>query len=199
MIIQKHFIEKLVDSLEAAGIEYMISGSVVSSFHGRPRATNDANIVIAPTEKQLYTFAQSLGKDYYVSMEAVREAFIHNSMFNVIDIQDGWKADFIIRKDRAFSCEEFQRRLRVKIMGMDFWITSPEDVILSKLEWAKNRQSQQQFQDALGVVMVQWGHIDKEYLNRWAKELQIESSLKKLMKQAEKLTASKGKNASAKK
>jgi len=162
----------------------MLSGSIGSSFHGQPRATNDVDIVIAPTETQLYSFLQSLGKDYYVSIESARDALKRQSAFNVIDMQAGWKADFIIRRQRPFSKEEFQRRQKVSIMGLDTWIVSAEDVILIKLEWAKNSKSDRQLEDALNVAIVQFDRLDGDYLHKWAKELQVESSLKQLLEQA---------------
>lgn len=187
MTNQEDFLQRLVAALNDAGIAYMLSGSIGSSFYGQPRATNDIDVVIAPTETQLHTFAESLGEDYYVSFEAVREALKNNSMFNVIDVQTSWKADLLIRKKRPFSLEEFQRRQIANVMGLDVWILSPEDVILSKLEWAKNTKSDQQFRDALGVATVQWDRLDQDYLNKWAKKLQVESSLKQLLEQAKKL------------
>lgn len=191
MTSQNDFLKKLIKVLNDCSIPYMLSGSFGSSFHGQPRATNDADIIIAPVEEQLMSFVKSLGDDYYVNPDAARDAFRNNSMFNVIDIQNSWKADFIIRKDRAFSREEFRRRRNVKLMGLDICVISPEDVILSKLEWAKNSESDQQFRDALGVAIVQWDHLDKDYLLKWAKELQVDSLLKQLLGQAEKLTDSK--------
>jgi hypothetical protein len=184
MISQADFLRTLVEKLDRQNIPYMISGSISSSLHGQPRATKDVDIVIAPTERQLLHFAQSFGEGYYISLEAVREAFARSSTFNVIDNQSGWKADFIIRKDRPFSREEFKRRYRTKIRELDVWVTSPEDAILTKLEWAENSQSEQQFRDALGVAMVQYDHLDQDYLNKWAKELHIENSLKQLLKHA---------------
>jgi len=186
MTSQKDFLKRIIDALNDAGIPYMLSGSMSSSFHGRPRATNDTDIVIAPVEEQLNAFTQSLGKDYYVSSDAVRDAFRRNSMFNVIDIQTGWKADFIICRKRPFSSEEFQRRQNINIMGLNIWIVSPEDAILSKLEWAKNTKSDLHFRDALGVAMVQYDRLDRLYLHNWAKELHVESSVKQLLKQAKK-------------
>lgn len=174
----------LIEKLNKQNIPYMLSGSFSSSLHGQPRATNDADIVIAPAEKQLIAFVKSLGDDYYVSPNAARDAFKNNSVFNVIDIQNSWKADFIIRKDRPFSREEFQRRRKANIMGLAVWVVSPEDIILSKLEWAKNSESNQQFQDALGVATVQYDRLDRDYLHKWAKELQVESSLERLLKYA---------------
>jgi len=185
MTDQKDFLEKIIQALNKAQIPYMLSGSLASSFYGRPRATNDVDIVIAPTEKQLILFVQSLGKNYYVSLDAVRSAFKNNSTFNIIDIQAGWKADIIIRKDRPFSSEEFQRRKNYKIMGMDIWATSPEDAILTKLEWAKESDSELHFNDAFGIAVVQWEQLDTDYLTKWAKDLKVENSLKKLIKKVQ--------------
>lgn len=188
MTSQDDFLKKLVEILEDFSIPYMVSGSFGSSFHGQPRATRDVDIVISPGEEQILRFAGSLGDDYYVSLEAVRNALLTKSMFNVIDIRSGWKADFVIRKDRPFSQMEFDRKCVANIKGLSIWVASPEDTILSKLEWAKESQSEQQFQDALGVAIVQRGHIDIDYLKKWAKELSIENSLEQLLKQAKELS-----------
>ena len=184
---QKDFLARLVTKLENVGIPYMISGSLGSSFHGEPRATNDIDLIISPNAEQLNTFIQSLSEGYYVNPEAVHEAFRNRSAFNVIDHQTGWKADFIIRKDRPFSLEEFGRRIKGNIVGIRVFVISPEDAILSKLEWSKAGESDRQFRDALGVAVVQWETLDKEYLLKWAQELSVETLLENLLRSAEKL------------
>jgi len=181
---QKNSLQILIEKLDQVDIGYMLSGSFSSSLHGRPRATNDADIIIAPSEGQLIAFVKSLGEDYYVNEIAAHEALKNNAMFNVIDISNSFKIDFIICKNRPFSKEEFRRRQKSNIMGLDVWVVSPEDVILSKLEWAKEGESSRQFQDALGVASVQYDRLDRDYLYKWAKELQVESALEQLLKQA---------------
>lgn len=96
------------------------------------------------------------------------------------------KADFIIRKDRAFSLEEFKRRISANILGIQVSIISPEDAILSKLEWSKESQSERQFRDVLGVAVVQQ-RLDKVYLWKWARELSVADLLGTLLSHAEKL------------
>lgn len=187
MISQKEFLRRLAKRLDDSNIPYMLSGSMCSSFHGQPRATNDADIVIDPTKARLVHFLNSLGQNYYASKEAALEALKNNSMFNIIDTQAGWKADIIIRKNRAYSKQEFARRTNELVMGINLWILSPEDSILSKLEWSKGRESQIQFNDALGVLNVQWDRLDFDYLKKWAKELKIEDSLEHLLKEIRKL------------
>src|SRR5262249_11244741 len=93
---------QLAQLLDAAGIPFMIVGSHSSSVHSHPRSTNDVDLVIDPTAEQLDRFLSALGDSYYVSQEAAREALSRRSMFNIIDLDTGWKADLIIRKDRPF-------------------------------------------------------------------------------------------------
>ena len=93
MTDQNAFLERIIKALEHANIPYMISGSMGSSFHGQPRATNDADIVIDPTLSKITAFMESLGPNCYVSKEAAQQAIENHSMFNVIDIQFGHNFD----------------------------------------------------------------------------------------------------------
>ena len=185
MITQKEFLEHLIGLLEKAGIPYMVAGSMSSSLHGRPRATQDADVVIDPTEDQLESLLALLERGYYVSRDAALDALRHRTMFNIIDLEGGWKADLIIRKDRAFSRQEFERRRQIDAMGRMLWVVSPEDIVLSKLEWMKGRESEVQYSDALGVVVTQWANLDLEYLRKWARQLGVESMLTRLLEEAD--------------
>ncbi len=184
---QKNFFGGLIGKIESAGIPYMVTGSFASSFHGEPRASNDSDIIIAPTIEQLETFLGLLGSGYYVDPDTARDAFHRRTMFNVIDVRRGWKADLIIRKDRAFSREEFRRKIVARIGETTAMMASPEDVILAKLEWAKSGQSELQFRDALGVAAIQWQELDIDYLMKWGKELKIDQILQVLFEQAKQL------------
>jgi hypothetical protein len=184
MTTQQEFLGRLVRFLEEAGIPYMMVGSVGSSLHGRPRATQDADVVIDPTEEQLKTLLALLEHGHYVSRDAAFDALRRRTMFNIVDLDGGWKADLIVRKDRPFSRQEFDRRRRIVAMGESLWVVSPEDVILSKVEWMKGRESSMQYADALGVAAEHWRDLDQEYLRRWGQELGIEDMLAHLLKEA---------------
>ncbi|MHC4372923.1 MAG: hypothetical protein ACYSTO_01900 [Planctomycetota bacterium] len=184
MTDQNAFLERIIKALGHANIPYMISGSIGSSFHGLPRATNDTDIVIDPTAQQIAAFIESLGADFYVSKDAAQQAIKNRSMFNVIDIQLGHKADLIIRKDRLYSQQEFSRRAKTSFLGIDVYVLSPEDSILSKLEWSKGRQSETQYKDALGVLITQKDSLDFDYIKKWAIELGIDDALNNLLEEA---------------
>jgi hypothetical protein len=100
-------------------------------------------------------------------------ALRHKSQFNVIDLARGMKADLIVRKDREFSVGEFARRETHEVEGVRLTIATPEDVLLAKLEWAKLGESEQQLVDAAGILTVQQGKLDTEYIERWVRDLDV--------------------------
>ncbi len=183
---QRDFLRRLIDLLEKAGIPYMVAGSLGSSFHGRPRATNDIDLVIAPTESQLRLFLDTLEPDYYINEDAVWAAWHAKSAFNVIEMKTGWKADLRIRQTRPFSVAEFERRQKASILSTEVWVLSPEDAILSKLEWAKESGSVQQTQDVLGILRMQFEKLDRDYLWKWAEVLGVRDTLEKLWEETRK-------------
>lgn len=170
---QADFLARLTAKLSAAGIPFMLVGSVAASYHGHPRSTFDIDLVVEADEEALCLFAQSLGDGYYVEENAIRDAVRKRSVFNIIDEASGFKADLIVRKERHFSRTEFSRRVRVLIADRIVEMATPEDVILSKLEWSKLGASERQFTDALKVARTQWTSLDFSYLEKWSKELGV--------------------------
>lgn len=101
----------LAIALTEQEIPFMLTGSVASAYHGAGRATMDVDLVIDPLPDQLETFvARVVEMGLYISLDAAREAFDRRTMFNVVDPESGWKADLILRKRRAFSETESERR-----------------------------------------------------------------------------------------
>ena len=161
--------------LDGAGIPYMLTGSVAASYHGRPRATHDSDIVIDPTPDQLASLVQGLiDADFYVHSERALEALRNRRPFNVVDMRYACKIDLIIRRDRPFSHQEFGRRVSVDLsLGRPVTIVSTEDAVLSKLEWARLAgDSERQLADAAGVVAVN-PSLDRAYIEHWATELGV--------------------------
>jgi hypothetical protein len=167
-------LEVLQKALDAAGVPYMVTGSFASSAHGEPRASKDIDVVIAPTREQLVELIRHFPNDQYYALEDdALEAFAHQSMFNIVDFAHGWRVDLIVKKARPFSDEEFSRRQYVEFAGFRLSMATPEDVLISKLEWAKAGESQRQIEDAAGIIRVQAGNLDISYIERWVRELEL--------------------------
>jgi len=166
------------DALEEIGIPYMVTGSVASSVHGVPRATQDIDVIIEPTREQLVALMNNFTEPIYdADRDDALDAFNRRAMFSVIDRRGIWKIDFIIRKLRPFSKKEFDRRLRIDILDVSVYAATPEDVLLAKLEWAKLGESERQIRDAAGIIEIQREKLDSAYVERWAAALHIEDQL----------------------
>ena len=110
---------------------------------------------------------------YYVSAEAARDALSRQGQFNVIDLETGWKADLIVRKDRPFSREEFDRMQPAVLLGVEAFVASAEDIVLAKLEWAVMSESDLQRRDVCGIIDTQGDQLDIDYIERWLEELGV--------------------------
>ncbi len=169
------FFRRLVQILDAAGIAYMVTGSYASALHGTPRATQDVDVVVAPTPDQLRRLAAELpADDYYFNLAAALDALARRAQFNAIDYATGWKIDFIVRKDRPFSVAEFDRRVLRELNGQRLFLATAEDVVVAKLEWAKKGSSERQIGDVAGILRVR-SDLDRDYVRRWVAELGLET------------------------
>jgi len=157
----------VIGRLDRAGIAYMLTGSLASTYHGEPRATRDLDLVIDPAPDALERLVDGLEADgFHVDREAARTALRDRTQFNAIG-EAATKIDFIIRKDRPFSVEEFGRRRRVELLGTSGFIATAEDLIVAKLEWAAQTGSERQRRDIAGMLAVAGNAIDEAYLMRW--------------------------------
>lgn len=171
------FIGRISAILEQVGIDYMVVGSMASTYHGIARTTHDIDIVVMLTPKNLPALLDAFSPErYYVSDVAAKDAVRRYSQFNIIDMETGWKADLIVRKPRPFSIEELQRRQRVTLLGHELPIASAEDTIIAKLEWAREGQSERQLRDIVGILAVNGATLDLDYLERWVAELGLRES-----------------------
>lgn len=183
---QPELLSKVLHFLEENCIEYMITGSVVSSLQGEPRATHDIDIVVNITKAAIPLLVQTFRSPlFYLSEEAIKDAVERKSMFNLLDTSGGDKVDFWLLTDEPFDQERFGRKYKEDLPGMTMFVSSPEDTILMKLRWAKmSGGSVKQFTDALRVYELQYGILDLAYMNEWAAQLFIVSEWEKIQNDA---------------
>jgi hypothetical protein len=166
--------------LAETAIPYMITGSIAANFYTVPRMTRDIDIVVELSERDIDRFISLFEKDYYLEPETVREAVKNKGMFNLIHEEYVIKIDFVVRKDTPYRHREFARRKKIVVDNQDLYIVSPEDLILSKLEWAKESRSETQLNDVRNLLKdVQ---LNRRYLTRWARALGVQSLYEEVRK-----------------
>ena len=169
-------LDEVLAALAAAEIPCMLTGSLAAAVHGAGRATMDIDLVIDPAPEALERFVRVMASSgRYVSAEAAREALAMRTMFNVIDLETGWKIDLIIRKDRPFSMAEFARRSPLSLADTVLPVATVEDLILAKLEWAHLGGSHRQLDDVRSLVQLAGPALDSSYMEGWAMALGVQT------------------------
>jgi hypothetical protein len=184
---QQELLEKVINTLEAIGVDYMVTGSLASSLQGEPRSTHDIDLVIVVTEAAIPKLLKSFrSPDYYLDEESLRGAVHSKGMFNLIDVKGGDKVDFWLLTDEPFDKSRFTRKYAENFMGITMKVSSCEDTILMKLRWAKMcGGSQKQHTDALRIYEVQNKNLDHPYIEQWVKKLSIEAEWNRLKNEAQ--------------
>ncbi len=160
--------------LEDAGFDYMLTGSMALNHYAQPRMTRDIDIVLAILPDDLGRLSGLFGEEFYLSSEAARDAVLRHSSFNVIHNDSLIKVDFMVRKPEEYRLVEFGRRQRIEVEGNPLWIVSKEDLILSKLDWARESQSTRQLSDVENLLAT---GADMEYLQIWSQKLNLTDML----------------------
>jgi len=175
--------------LENMGIPYAVGGSLSSSVHGIMRSTMDIDIVADLRREHIPSFVSALSPVFYADDEMMRDAISHHSSFNLIHYDTAIKVDIFIPKERIFDRLQLERRIACVVTEEpehSVYVTSPEDIILAKLEWYRmgGEVSDRQWGDILGVVKTKSGQLDLAYLHRLAKELAVEDLLERALQDA---------------
>lgn len=181
---QEKLLIKVAKILSDLKIKYFITGGFCVSVWGRPRATFDIDIIVKLIEPQASSLAkalQEISKAGYADEDMMKDAIRHNGEFNFIDPNSGLKVDFWVAEGKNSKPPEFENRKLKKINGQDVYFASPEDLILSKLQWFKDTQSTRHLEDAESVLKISSQKLNMEYLKQWAERLEVSDILNNLL------------------
>jgi hypothetical protein len=163
-------IKRICRSLDEHHFPYMISGSIAMNIYAIPRMTRDIDIVIELTEERINEFTGLFPGSYY-NKDTILNEIGRQGQFNVIDHETGFKLDFILRKDTEYFRLAFDRRKKFREFDTDLWVISPEDLIIAKILWIQQLQSEKQMDDIRNLLMSP--DLDLEYLKPWCKNLKL--------------------------
>jgi len=178
-----------VEALDSLGVDYMLTGALVSSMQGAPRSTHAIDIVVSLTgSDSIRLLASFPPPDYYLSEASISEAISSKGTFNLIEPATRNKVDFWLLTGEPFDRSRFGRKQAVDFRGLRLKVSAPEDTILVKLKWSSDSGgSEKQFTDALRVYELQKEVLDHDYLTHWARELGVDGLLQRLCDEAEQL------------
>lgn len=172
---------EVIQIFETNNIRYMVVGSIASMTYGEPRMTNDMDVVIdiLPVDAQRIEKLFPIDKYYCPPIEVLKSEIIQKGQFNLIHQDTGLKIDLMIRKNNAHSIEEFDRRQKVPfISGKSIFMATPEDIIIKKLIFYRDGQSEKHITDIRGILSD--SIIDTKYLDAWILKLNLQTEFLKV-------------------
>lgn len=170
---QADLVRYVIEVLEREQIPYMIVGSLASGSYGEPRYTADIDIVVDVDAAKVGALCAAFPPpEYYVSSAAALDAVRQRRQFNVIHTLSANKIDFMISRRDPWACEQLVRRRRERILpDIEGYAASPEDIILSKMNYYREGQSDKHLRDITGMLKVSGDEIDQKYISDWAERL----------------------------
>ncbi|HNJ40678.1 MAG TPA: hypothetical protein PKZ53_09325 [Acidobacteriota bacterium] len=180
MTTELEILKEICQKLERAGIDYMLTGSFAMIHYTQPRMNRNIDFVISLETQSLERFVGLFDSGFYLSKGAIQRAVHIRSMFNLIHLESIVKIDFVVLKNEPYQQEEFARRKRVPLADFEVWIVSLEDLILSKLIWAKPTNSELQLRDVKNLLKDTY---DEAYLYEKARSLGVFELLEMVLRQ----------------
>lgn len=159
-----------VERIEKLDIPYMLTGSMAMMRYSVYRFTADVDIILELKTQDSRKIIEALEPDYYVPHNAVSRAIFNERMFNVIHRETAFKIDCVIKKSSDFQQSSFERREQTDFFGRRIWIISKDDLIISKLWWAKDSHSEKQLTDVKNLMR---NGFNVGYVKNWSESLGV--------------------------
>jgi len=157
-----------VSRLNKLSIPYMITGAVASIIYGEPRLTNDIDLVINMNPDEVESFSSAFPiEDFYCPPQEVIRLEIARSQrghFNLIHHATGFKADIYASGRDQLHRWGLKNRKPVDVKGEKFWLAPIEYVILRKLEYYREGESEKHLRDISSIIAVSLNEIDFKLL-----------------------------------
>jgi len=152
------FYASVVRALEEINAPYMIVGAFAGLAFGITRTTFDIDILVDLREEDFEALSARFPLPrYYADPEMMRSSTEMGIMFNIIDTQEGVKADLVPLKREPEYRVAFDRRIRGKFSDgateFEAWCARPEDIMIGKLQAWNEGQSAKHPADIYSMLL----------------------------------------------
>ena len=172
--------------LDQLGVDWLVGGSLASSVHGEPRATQDVDMVVDLRAGHVDPLRKSLRRDYYVDDDEIRAAVNTTASFNAIHFASAIKVDFFIAGNDPFEAERLANRQQVETPAGVLYVDTAENTLLRKLEWYRRGRetSERQWRDVQAIARIQGNRLNRNHLSLWAARLSVTDLLQRVLREA---------------
>jgi hypothetical protein len=160
------FLLSVIDALAAADVPYLLAGSFSSNYYGIPRSTHDADFVIELRGRPIMSLQSYLNPAFRIAPQVQFET-VTGTRRNVVTAKGvAFEVELFRLSDDPHDQERFRRRRAVALLERNISLPSPEDVIITKLRWLREKDRA----DVAGVIAVQGDSLDWKYIEHWCGE-----------------------------
>ncbi len=160
-----------LERLGSAGIRHVVTGSVAVIVYGDPRMTNDIDLVVEVSLKQIPAIINAFPeKEFYcpppevIGVECARSTRGH---FNIIHHATGFKADIYPAGNDTLLHWAIGNPRIFTLGGIQIRVAPPEYVIVKKLEYFKEGRSPKHISDIKGMLEASREVISIDKLNEF--------------------------------
>ena len=158
----------LIKILDQENLPYMVVGSFSSNYHGIPRSTKDADIVLEFDPATWSGLEKSLPAELTLDPQGGFE-MVTATRKELIRIADSaFEIELFHLSSDPFDQVRFGRREKVLLsLGTTAWIATAEDVVIQKLRWAKGGLRSKDFEDVVNVLLRKGKDLDFAHIEHW--------------------------------
>ncbi|HYM38648.1 MAG TPA: hypothetical protein VEY12_00690 [Thermoplasmata archaeon] len=167
-------------ALRAAGADHAFVGALAVAAYGMPRTTSDVDVIVDYGAGNIPALAVAFRRfGFRVSPEDLRDALAEGSHCTVHDPRSGFHLD-LAPASRPAAKDTIRRAIRVRWRGANLPIANPEHTVVMKLVYG----SDQDIEDALGILVRQRGRLDRRRMRDFARTQGVLGALKELERKA---------------
>lgn len=163
-------VSAVIDALHAVQVPFMIVGSLACNFHGVPRSTRDADMVVELSPGMLPALRDRLGPHFHVDPQASFETVTGTTRHIVEAEGTVFIVELFELTDDPHDQSRFARRLHAHLFDRDADVATAEDTIVTKLRWARHGGRSKDLEDVRNVIAIQGDALDWSYVGRWCRE-----------------------------
>ena len=160
-------------SLNKHNLPYMVVGGQAVLLYGEPRLTRDIDITLGVDVDHLGEVLAVVQELNLKPLPKEIESFVRETMvLPTLDEHTGIRVDFIFSYT-PYETGAIKRAKKVKIMGQEVNIASPEDLIIHKIFAGRPRDIED-----VRTVLLKNPDVDLQYIREWLNEFDESSEEK---------------------
>lgn len=176
----------VVDALERLQIPYMFVGSFSSNFWGIPRSTKDADFVIELRDQSAAAIGELPGPGSRLDPQMSFETLTATMRYPIRHEASAFTVELSLLGEDSHDLARFGRRLAKPLGHKTVCVATAEDVIVTKLRWAKGGKRQKDIDDVKDVIEVQTAtNLDLAYIRHWCDQHTTPELFEQLLSEAQ--------------